>query len=798
MCLSRRLIAAFHVLWSLVYICTGAIQLVAGIFFLISLPIFKVGSNIWTGTWNILVGIGAAMLACVGDLTAKKQESLLYIAISILVTNVVNIVILELGEWHFFMSASVQEIINQKNLKKLIFYAHITTSVSTTVAIITSFLDSQFTYCSMQRTQKPKNVHEQVSDIEYIIPRKKSSVAKQAQNIYSQYAQSWVFDTDTTGSSKTESPYLKLPNGSQYDLNKSFTLRRYDVNRTFTLRRHTVSNPEICSDEQHIADQKMFVVNPIVHVEPVSDESNGDRSLNYMKSFSRTPSPAGVSESSSQDSSFNPPIYECLERLTEPALYRSRLNTAISLNAEQNYYQSPRSSETHSSEIIPALHTTRPRSETFTKERLVVGEGMDTNEKVQYASLMVELQQAFRSKKDKFTQPTSPKSMSESLTVEDISDKTQSESKASSCHESSQDTSQRTDKKGSDAEFSKELEAALQLIQDLESPNTIETPSETCRSIDGGVLPGGSVPIVSVKWRDSDASESTKTLSECVSPVDLPEEEEAPTTTSSTTEIPQQGKGTSIIVVAPTGSGSQSSSGYSSPSPGNSKRPTPFSSKAPSVSGSSGNLATADQTLSYAIRNSGSAAIISLFSPSGTLQRKSVTSISGPEVITDKKPPREASSSRNDTIRIKVESNNNHVYKRIVPPAHHPETIIEASVNETVVSNSKKELSNGVVGSQNGTNTTLTSGKNNSEVSPQSTLGSSSSRWNVKSLLRKKTSPPVLTPELESAIFKSESLAYLTELELLARHARNKSIQRQIEQRVQQQILGQTPSESHC
>lgn len=694
------------------------------------------------------------MLACVGDLTAKKHESLLYIAISILITNTINIVILELGEWNLFMSASLEEIINQKNLKNLIFYARITTSVSTVVAIVTSFLDSQFTYCSLQRTKKPRNVHEQVSDIEYIIPRKKSSsVAKQAQNIYSQYAQSWVFDTDTTGSSKTESPYLKLPNSSQYDLNK-----------TLTLRRHTVSDPEICTDVQTV-DQKMFVVNPIVHVEPVSDESNGDRSLNYMKSFSRTPSPVGVSESSSQDSSFNnPPIYECLERLTEPALYRSRLNTAISLNAEQNYYQSPRSARALNIENGPTVLAIRPRSETFTKERLS-SEGMDPTEKVQYASLMVELQQAFQSKKDKFQQPTSPKSLCESFTVEDFSDKTQSESKTSSCHESSQDTSQRTDKKGSDAEFSKELEAALQLIQDLESPNTIETPSETCRSLDGVevMLPGGSVPVVSVKWRDSDASESTKTLSECVSPVDLPEEE---------------GKGTSLVVVAPTGSGSQSSSGYSSPSPGNSKRPTPFSSKAPSVSGSSNNLA-GEQQLSYAIHNTGSASIISLFSPSGSHKRKSVTSISGLEVPRDK----EASSSQ-------TEPNNNHIYKKLVPRIHHPETIIETCISESIVPDDHT----GALISPNSTDTV----KQNNEVSPQSTLGSTSSRWNVKSLLRKKTSPPVLTPELEGAIFKSESLAYLTELELLARHARNKSIQRQIEQRVQQQILGQSPSESQC
>ena len=54
----------------------------------------------------------------------------------------------------------------------------------------------------------------------------------------------------------------------------------------------------------------------------------------------------------------------------------------------------------------------------------------------------------------------------------------------------------------------------------------------------------------------------------------------------------------------------------------------------------------------------------------------------------------------------------------------------------------------------------------------------SSTRWAAKFLLRKKRNLPTFAPELEGAIFKSESLAYLTELELLARHARNKSIQR--------------------
>nr|CAD7454033.1 unnamed protein product [Timema tahoe] len=772
MCMSKRVCAALHVIWSLVYVGTGSIQLIAGIFFLISLPVFRVGSNIWTGAWivptggrssgaygrqiiwclraadhlvptggrvNIVVGIGGGMLSCVGDLNAKKQEALLFFTISILALNVVNIVILEVGEWHYFLTDTTREFLSQKNVKKLVFYAHITTSVSTAIAILSSFLDSQFTFCSMTRTKEAKNVHEQVSDIEYIIPRKKSnSVAKQAHSIYSQYAQSWVFDTDTTASSKNDSPYLKLPNVSPNDSNK-----------TYTMKNHKSAVIEI--NGTHRKDPSMFIVNPVVHVEPVSDDSNGGRTLNYMKSFSRTPSPVGMSESSSQDSSMNPPIYECLERLTEPAIYRSRLNTALSLNAEKDMYQLPRKGSVHNPDRPSTSRDglVRPRSETFTKDRLSVVENLDPNEKVQYASLMVELQQAFLSKKGKFQQPASPQSACDSTTVEDVSDRTQSESKGSSCQESSQDDSQKTDKKNSDAEFSKELEAALQLIQDLESPNTIETPSETCRSIDGvEVTPA----VICVKWKDSsDASESTKTLSECVSPAEMPEEDHI-------TVYSQHGKRTSIVVVAP--SGSESSSGYSSPSAGTSKRPTPVGSKPPSVSGSASSLER--QPVTFAIRNTGSAAVISLFCPTGnSVGRKSGTSI---VAIADHSADRKIfSPSQKPTMP--TETNNNNIP---VKSNRHGSDSSKTS---------DKRLGVSRCSSLGSSDTSTLKGRNSYQSSLSS---SSSSRWNVKSLLRRRSSnqPPVLAPELEGAIFKSESLAYLTDLELLARHARNKSIQR--------------------
>ncbi|PSN46035.1 hypothetical protein C0J52_07685 [Blattella germanica] len=690
MCPPSRVCIACHVLWNLVYVGTGIVQLVAGIFFLISLPIFRVGSNMWTGAWNIVVGIGGAMLACIGDFTVKKQEALLLFTVSILAINVVNIVILEIGEWHFFMTSNIQEILGQKNLKKLVFYARITTSISTAVTIVTSFLDSQLTFCSMQRTRTPKKtLHEQVSDIEYILPRKKpANVGKQHQNIYSQYAQSWVFDSDTASSSKNDSPYLKLPNVQINDGNKTYIVKeskcaKIDVHRS------------------HNNEPKMCVVNPIVRVEKVSDETNGDRNLNYMKSFSRTPSPAAMSLSSSPDSTTNPPIYECLERLTEPALYRSRLNTAISLNAE-------------TSGTTAAMSPSRPRSETFTKERLCIVDGLDFTDKVQYASLMVELQQAFLTKKKSSDQITSPQSASEIVPVDDSPEKTYSESKDSSCQESSQDDSQRTGHKGSDAEFSKELEAALQLIQDLESPNTIETPSETCKSIEDTevFLPSSCTPVVCVQWENGE--KSSNTASECVSPV-----HEEITSASS------QGK----VVME-----SESSSGYSSPSPG-----TPL--------------------CPFAIHSTGSATIISVFSPPGNSSKAELQDIKLMGNIVGVRVPSNKSSTSSKTNSVTspgfIEYN---TYKR--------KKRCNESPMKMLLEDGDKEVS------------PRDCQYHKSDCQQSSHSAPSTSRWNVKSILRKKNSLPLFAPDLEGAIFKSESLAYLTELELLARHARNKSIQR--------------------
>lgn len=392
------------------------------------------------------------------------------------------------------------------------------------------------------------------------------------------YSQSWVFEAENN-SNNTSSPYLKLPQDTDSPL----------------------ANGRATSPESvKLANEETIIIaNPVVHIEEASDESNSnsDRKLCYMKSFSRTPSPAVLSAASSQLSldQQNPQIYECLEKLTEQSVYRTRLNTALSVKEEQTTGTSPKKSELSS-----------PRSD-----------------QVQYASLMVELEQKL-SKKEKTKTPESKD------------------------------------------DFSKELEAALQLIQDLESPNTGETPSE---------------PEQKTVW-EQEMSESEKTLSAVGSLTEL-----SPVIEYAEIRPTINGKLQNIVIQ----SESQSTSGYSSPTR-----------KFQNWSVNSSFDETEIHKTNFSIKNTSSSAVISLY---GNQSNKSVTVIKLHDSVDDR-------------------------------------------LNER------------------------------NYVKRSSSAVSSLSPWNVKSLIRRKKSIPRLSAELESAIIKSESLAHLTDLELLARHERNKEIQR--------------------
>lgn len=46
-----RIWTSLTVLWSLIYVCAGAVQIVTGIFLIISLPEHALCSNVWAGAW---------------------------------------------------------------------------------------------------------------------------------------------------------------------------------------------------------------------------------------------------------------------------------------------------------------------------------------------------------------------------------------------------------------------------------------------------------------------------------------------------------------------------------------------------------------------------------------------------------------------------------------------------------------------------------------------------------------------------------------------------------------------------
>lgn len=67
---------------------------------------------------NIIIGIGGGMVACISALSSKRQEILLYLAVSILAVNSVDIVLTE----YWFYTADMPKILKSYSNHTLIDY----------------------------------------------------------------------------------------------------------------------------------------------------------------------------------------------------------------------------------------------------------------------------------------------------------------------------------------------------------------------------------------------------------------------------------------------------------------------------------------------------------------------------------------------------------------------------------------------------------------------------------------------------------------------------------------------------
>ena len=64
---------------------------------MMALPIFQLGSNIWTGAWNMFSGIVTVLLCCFGEISMKKSQGLLLVSVIVTVVNIINLIILEVA-----------------------------------------------------------------------------------------------------------------------------------------------------------------------------------------------------------------------------------------------------------------------------------------------------------------------------------------------------------------------------------------------------------------------------------------------------------------------------------------------------------------------------------------------------------------------------------------------------------------------------------------------------------------------------------------------------------------------------
>jgi hypothetical protein len=67
---------------------------------MMALPIFQLGSNIWTGAWNMFSGIVTVLLCCFGEISMKKSQGLLLMSIVVTVINIINLIVLEVSALH--------------------------------------------------------------------------------------------------------------------------------------------------------------------------------------------------------------------------------------------------------------------------------------------------------------------------------------------------------------------------------------------------------------------------------------------------------------------------------------------------------------------------------------------------------------------------------------------------------------------------------------------------------------------------------------------------------------------------
>lgn len=165
----------------IIFAILGVVQVSTGIYYYLSVPVFKLLFNAFVGFTSLIIGIVGLIILCVCLSNVRKYELILYCSTAIIFLNAINLVFLEFGQLKDVFSEQYRQHIKDSSYDQLPS-GRMVTSVTALLAVLIGFLESQFTFCCLNRVQYmvyeqrlvKTNVNPEASaDLEYVIEKKK-------------------------------------------------------------------------------------------------------------------------------------------------------------------------------------------------------------------------------------------------------------------------------------------------------------------------------------------------------------------------------------------------------------------------------------------------------------------------------------------------------------------------------------------------------------------------------------------------------------------------------------------------
>lgn len=528
----------------IIYIVLGIVQVSTGLYYYLSVPVFKLLFNAFIGFTSLIIGVVGLIVLCVCLSNVRKYELILYCSTGVIFLNAINLVFLEFGQFKEVFSQQYRQGIKDTSYDLLTHEnGRMVTSVTALVSVLIGFLESQFTFCCLNRVQylvyqqrlvKPNVNPEASADLEYVIEKKKlvniprgssCSIADPADSnkdngggLMGTLGRRRKSKTGTlTRQNKhqyLQQQYQQQENAKEAEHKKDSTkIEVYTQSWVFKENAHSgqpgsssslsTTSPELSPKAQNTRRTHQRKTSGISQT-----ETGSDRQGMQMTSFSRTvtpiPSPVpheyenrtfgGPRQQHSRSNSDYLSVATTPKHYENTMTLRSPSRLTASLHQQSSHYhqssmvhQLPQPSQATiatSSAVAPSSTTSHDPADAIQKKRSTFASRADAS----YASLITELEESLSGKlshnrNNNHQQPSHYHNVTSAI-GEEIPG-TSTDSALNNSLSTDTLTACSSSKSSKEGEFSKELELALQLIQELETPSECNPMNPKLFSLDG-------------------------------------------------------------------------------------------------------------------------------------------------------------------------------------------------------------------------------------------------------------------------------------------------------------------------